>query len=313
MIRKSKWIEIHSASEPVARAARRTLDARLRLVWHYLPLAADWNSEDQEHVHQLRVATRRAITALDIFAALLPPRKTRWFRKQLKRVRKAAGEARDFDVLSARLAKLAEADPHRADVWESVLETIDECRRAAQEPVKDVHVRLRDKHYKERVRKLIRKLDDTDAELGSVPFGTVAVSRMRNLVDDFFAAAGEDLRQIDLVHRLRVRGKHLRYGMEVFAGAFRAEFRGELYPLIEALQEQLGELNDRANARARFEQWSRNLSKPEDRTLLEELAQQEQQALSRLHEQFLDWWTEQRATDLRRRFETELASATLGA
>ena len=55
--------------------ARRALDARLDLVGHYLPRAAD-AADETENVHQLRVATRRAMAAMQIFDALsaAPPR-----------------------------------------------------------------------------------------------------------------------------------------------------------------------------------------------------------------------------------------------
>ena len=59
-MRKGKWIEGTSAEQPVSAAARRALEVRLAVVWHYLPLAAKRASEDVEHVHQLRVASRRA-------------------------------------------------------------------------------------------------------------------------------------------------------------------------------------------------------------------------------------------------------------
>ena len=94
MIRKSKWIEVHSPDESVARVGARTLDGRLRLVWHYLPPAAEAGEADDECVHQLRVATRRAVTTLEIFEHLIPKKKARWFRKQLKKLRRAAGGCR---------------------------------------------------------------------------------------------------------------------------------------------------------------------------------------------------------------------------
>src|SRR5262249_50059853 len=83
---------------PVTDAARHVLTARLEVVRDYLPLALHRSDEDPEHVHQLRVGTRRAGAALAIFSVCLPDKVFRTARKQLRRIRRAAGEARDWDV-----------------------------------------------------------------------------------------------------------------------------------------------------------------------------------------------------------------------
>src|SRR5262249_9204837 len=59
--------------------------------------------KDPEHVHQLRVGTRRARAALDIFALCLPPKAHKNAKKLLRGLRRAAGEARDWDVFRAGL------------------------------------------------------------------------------------------------------------------------------------------------------------------------------------------------------------------
>ena len=57
------------------------------------------------------------------------------------------------------------------------------------------------------------------------------------------------------LHAFRIEGKQLRYAMEIFAGAFPPAFRGELYPLVEQLQERLGKINDHATAWVLFVGW----------------------------------------------------------
>ena len=73
MVRKGKWISDVSPDEPLLVVARCVLESRLEQVWHYLPRAAD-EPEHVENVHQLRVSTRRAMAALEIFQDLEPPR-----------------------------------------------------------------------------------------------------------------------------------------------------------------------------------------------------------------------------------------------
>ncbi len=43
---------------------------------------------------------------------------------------------------------------------------------------------------------------------------------------------------------MRIRGKHLRYSMEVFVSCFDESFEEKYYPDIEAMQEILGHAND---------------------------------------------------------------------
>ena len=62
-------------------------------------------THDIEHVHRLRVSTRRAVAALKLYRDWLPPAKFRWVKKRLKKIRRAAGDARDLDVLAERLQR----------------------------------------------------------------------------------------------------------------------------------------------------------------------------------------------------------------
>ena len=57
---EGKWIAGLTPGMPVADAARAVLAERFAVVRHFLPLAAEKPYEDAEHVHQLRVGTRRS-------------------------------------------------------------------------------------------------------------------------------------------------------------------------------------------------------------------------------------------------------------
>src|SRR4051794_26879081 len=98
-----KWIPGLLPKTPLDEAARRALAVRLEVVAHFLPLALAGPDTAIEHAHQLRVGTRRAVAALDIFAVCLPERLYRKARRRLRRIRRAAGAARDWDVFLAGL------------------------------------------------------------------------------------------------------------------------------------------------------------------------------------------------------------------
>src|SRR3954452_4423557 len=93
-----KWISDLHGGMPVYAAARRVLEGRLGVVRDRLPWAVHHADEDDEHVHQLRVGTRRAGAALRIFADCLAPKLYRRTRRILRAIRQSAGAARDWDV-----------------------------------------------------------------------------------------------------------------------------------------------------------------------------------------------------------------------
>src|SRR5439155_26358979 len=107
IMRDGKWIPDLTVNTPPEEAAQKVLAARLHVVRHFLPLAVDSPDEDIEHVHQLRVGTRRAAAALRIFAECLSEKRTRKLRKRIKQIRRAAGAARDWDVFQNALAAWA--------------------------------------------------------------------------------------------------------------------------------------------------------------------------------------------------------------
>ena len=93
MTRMDKWIPGVSPDDRTSDVARRTLRSRLAAVHHYLPLAAEKSDEDNEYVHELRVATRRTTAALRLYADMLPRRRTARMERHLKQIRRAAGDA----------------------------------------------------------------------------------------------------------------------------------------------------------------------------------------------------------------------------
>src|ERR1700721_292702 len=100
-----KWIEGLSPEMEVTLAAREVLIARFQVVRHYLPMAIEKSIEDYEYVHQLRVSTRRAAAALRVFADCLPRKHLKATRESLRLIRRAAADARDWDVFLLGLPK----------------------------------------------------------------------------------------------------------------------------------------------------------------------------------------------------------------
>ena len=301
-----KWVLDVAHHDRTSDVAIRTLKARFAAVQHYLPLAAEKAEEDAEHVHELRVWTRRAAAALDLYVDFLPRRRRAWMKRQLKHLRRAANDARDYDVFVQRLTK-----EHPGPDSERYLEKVRAQRRKAQRPIVAIHERLkRDDRFARRIVQLLRRVrlrGKKKAVLEDFPFGTWARSSLLPMVQRFFKAAPADGMDVAALHKLRIRGKELRYAMELLAGAFPLDFRGKLYPIIETLQDKLGEINDRATAQVRLRQRIKSADDKAEVDYLRKLRAEERLKLKQARREFLDWCTQQLRKDLRAGFDALLA------
>jgi CHAD domain-containing protein len=293
MVRLSKWISGATAQQPVTEVARKSLRARLRVVWHYAPLAAHKANKDIEYVHQLRVASRRAKAAMELYAELLPPKRARAVNKLLRDLRKAAGEARDLDVLAGRLSELASPDPQGP--LQCVLLEIKAQRKLAQPPLLHGYQRASDKDLPQLTLRLLSKIRCQDPVPNLADFGR---NKFKPMVEAFFAAAAADLSDAAALHRMRISGKQVRYAIELLAGAFDDSFRQQLYPVFGDIQERLGAINDHVTAIALLTQWSERTEHPERQAALEQLAVDEKLRLDEAMGRFQAWWTAQRAAEL---------------
>ena len=131
-----KWVRLCSCGDDVIAAASLTIDARIRSVIQLLPPAAYRHEETPEHVHRLRVATRRALAALELYADCFCPKRGERMRSQMRRIRKVAGKARDLDVLTDRYEKADIGIPKK------VIRKWKRLRKQCQEAIVELDVRL---------------------------------------------------------------------------------------------------------------------------------------------------------------------------
>lgn len=306
-----KWIQGISPNQPVSLAARRVLQSRLVAVWYWLPLAAENSQQDIEHVHTLRVASRRAVEAVRTFRKLVPQTRYDEIRQRLRGVRQAANDARDWDVMGERFSRLAASSPESAA--SSILGRIKTWRQEAQQPIMAVYRQLTEDQFDQQVAQLVEDLRFCPVRSGKrePKFRRVARNRLRSVVKKFFKASCRDLSDPLALHDFRIRGKKLRYTMEIVAAGFGNGFRKKLYPRIEALQDRLGKINDHFIAQRRFQQWVTTCESAEERKCLEELIAAEQTALSNSYQDFLAWWAPERISKLRRRFKAHLSGRAM--
>lgn len=301
----SAWIVTENGGRPAAMVAARALRKRLDAVWRELPAAGAQAIRDPESVHRLRVATRRAIAALDAFDDLLPRKQVAWFTKQLRRIRRSAGEARDLDVLTGRLAEDADSAGSRAR--RRLVAMLAKQREVSRRPIRIQHERLLEGAWLDRVEKLVVGAASGRHQL---TFETYARRRFRPLMRRFFSVADRKLRDAEEIHALRIEGKKLRYAMEIFSSVFPPRVRTRCYDALERLQKTLGDFTDHAAAADRFRRLAHDRASAANRDVLERLLSDEERQADDARRVFAKWWNADRRRALRRQFEHTLRKAS---
>ncbi len=241
-----KWIPGLTPTTSLAEAARRTLQLRLELVTRHLPAAVERWHEDIEHVHQLRVATRRAGAAFDLFRDCLPHKRWKKGRRLLRDLRRAAGEARDWDVfgdmvLSAKPLQQRNAKPALDFLFGYALGQ----RFAAQTRLSEIGTQQREA-LDELCLGMVHQVEQPGGGRKHETLGELADRHLSERWAAFEAAASELPSDPAALHQIRILGKRLRYAMEIFADCYQPLFRDQLYPRIAEVQEILGNIQDSA-------------------------------------------------------------------
>jgi len=290
-----KWIPDLMPRTPVTDAARRALSVRLEVVRDHLPLALEQADKDSEHVHQLRVGTRRATAALEIFSPCLPDKAYRVARKQLRSIRRAAGAARDWDVFLQSLGTAEQQRDRWQPAWDFLIGHALACREQAQ-----ANLRAASPNHPFTFERL---LAETIAAIHKPhtepPIHTLidlAFPLLNGLPKQLHDAASGDLDDYEHLHRVRIIGKRLRYAMEVFASCFAPAFKETLYVAVEEMQEILGRANDSHVAVGRLTALRDRLRlvRPADyrryRLGLDGLIRRHRERVPQERDRFLDWW-----------------------
>jgi CHAD domain-containing protein len=285
-----KWIDGMSADVPAGKAARRALTARLAAVRDALGPAANWGP-DPEPVHHLRVTTRRARAALDVFGDLLPRKTRRKTRRILRRLRRAAGAAREADVFLGAVRSWAvhqspadrpglhfligHAFGRRQMAQSRLAATLEAMQSAADE-----------------FDGLTRRVRDEKKEM----LGERAEIVLTALLADLDDAAGGNLDDYEQLHTARIAAKRLRYALELFIDCFPPAAREQVYPRVEAVQDVLGTANDSHQAVAMLDDVLRVVRQTQPalwdvlRGGLEGMRSHHLQREREQRSAFVDWW-----------------------
>lgn len=197
------------------------------------------NSPGEIELHDLRVACRRYLQAIRLFAGVLEPKRVRQMRDRLRRLMDRAGAVRNIDVT---LQLLASAGVEDADLSRALAE-----KRADQEDRLIRHLaRWRGQRSVLHWRKWLRPSKPAGQPWDREATAAQNAHRVLPRMFDELIAAGE--RSVAAgteheLHRLRLLGKRFRYSVELFTEVYSKGVEQHLRQL-RALQDRLGGLND---------------------------------------------------------------------
>jgi CHAD domain-containing protein len=148
MPRKSKHsVTVEQMAQTLLKSCVLDVNAQLRVA------AKDWR-DSIDGVHELRIALRRTLACLDLFAEQFSVAKeTRWLQKTLKELLKSAGKARDLDVLLAReMPERGKAQAQLRKAWKRK-------RKDCQEPLRQSFETLvREEKLQTKTRALLKSM-----------------------------------------------------------------------------------------------------------------------------------------------------------
>ncbi|MFS8086862.1 MAG: CHAD domain-containing protein [Acidobacteriota bacterium] len=212
--------------------------------------------DDPEGVHDMRVASRRLRGALRDFLPHLRRRPLSSSLLSTRRIARALGRVRDFDVLIAALKKTADKAPREMAVG---VRRIADFRQAALEEyrMKLLHVVAVDSisalraEFGPAVEAAVRpKRKRGSSAQATVPadqttYRTVArdvILRRLEQFEDLSKSLYRPLR-VEPLHELRIAAKHLRYALELFQECWE-EPTAPFAKQVSRMQSSLGDLHD---------------------------------------------------------------------
>jgi CHAD domain-containing protein len=290
--RDDKWLSGLEADDSIGHAAQCAVENRLQFFWKCVKQAGKSRTPTSSEVHRVRVAARRAMAALETFAPLLPQRRGKWIRKQVKHMRRAAGKVRDDDVLLVQLQNVAPPSHSLATTGEIPLwlAQLEAERALHQIPIGRLFRKLKRKKFRQRAKQLVKRIQ-WRGKSPEPSYRQAATATMQAALTKLSATLLGDVPTEETLHALRISGKRLRYALELFPGAFTTTLvKEEVYPLVETMQNLLGEVNDRVSAVQRIESWLEQCNAASVVGELQQLLHAESSSLEAALAAFERWW-----------------------
>ena len=204
---------------------------------------------DIEYVHKTRVTSRRLRTALTLFSFCFPKKQFKTWQKEIKKVTRLLGEARDLDVQITFIQQYIKKQkaPIEKDTLNLLLKDHKAQRKRKQTFVEKGLDELKATNT---ISDFIKSAEQTISNLKKNTFDSKSVLKRAHLqiscrIDDFLSMEPyvHQANKKTEHHQMRIYAKKLRYTMECFAPLFKNKLEKEIKNM-KAFQDLLGEMHD---------------------------------------------------------------------
>jgi putative phosphoesterase len=206
-------------------------------------------SEDIECVHKMRVASRRTRAAMPLFRICFAKKTFKSWLREIKKVTRLLGEARDIDVQIAFIQQYTDGSesPTERAVVDLLRKSREDWRKEIQATVVAGLQELKDSHVLTDMNEFCTQMIERTPKTRFETFCVLEkVHRhISSKLDDFLVMEEYVHRENEILkhHEMRIRAKWLRYTMEVFSPLFKSKLRDEINT-IKNFQDVLGEMHD---------------------------------------------------------------------
>ncbi len=233
--------------------------------------AGSRTGEDIEDVHDMRVATRRMRSALQLLSEYFKPKTVREHSRSLRKIARSLGAVRDLDVLILALQEFQQSlDDDGKAALQTIIERLDGERTYARYHL----TKLLDKNAYRRFTEdyaafLIKPGSGARATDSETP------SQLRHVLPTLIyehlgTVRAYDARIADAdpntLHALRIEFKRLRYLVSLFAEVLGTSIK-DFVKELKAIQDHLGRLNDLHVAQERLNAMREDLDEAEAEAL----------------------------------------------
>jgi triphosphatase len=240
----------------VAEALRHILGHLTDVILAHAPSAVQEGDAGPEAVHQMRVAVRRARSALSIFRPALPEGALELVSDRLKTLGRSLGPTRDWDVFVDETAAGIQAAIPDDERLERLVAAAARRRRTCQQSLATY---LKSPDFRVLGIELAwfvaagywhPREEVPDANSNQPPELLAFADRILQHRWKKLVSAGKRIEELDIasLHDVRLRAKRARYAAEMFATLHQGKASHKFIRRLSVLQQRLGVLNDGAVA-----------------------------------------------------------------
>lgn len=197
-------------------------------------------ASDIEPLHRMRVASRRLRAALSVFKAVLPHEKAKFWKKEISRISRALGRARELDIHIVFLEGIKEklTDPSCIINTEVIIKSLRKDRLRAQKRIEKILSRF---NLKTSLPGLKTYLSRPFSGARSIPKSGLIYERLDKLLE--FTPYVYKPKNIHKLHLMRIAAKNLRYTLEILKPWYGTKVN-KYIRVSRDIQDVLGDLHE---------------------------------------------------------------------